>query len=220
MRRYFDQDVRDLSKTRFKPNQHLTPRDTLKKRPSNEAIELHDPKKRNVTISRIRGNTKLSGPTFLLRTDFRIDVDEDGQPSLQEMQAFPKENRVLRRPHRKEEDEKLMKGRCCVCDSSGLIMIAPQCKHCIHNCCGFCENLEESIDGDEAGKGLAASFSKVNELPGELHLVLEWLDSIPLTPMERKQLDRLREGFKLLTQHLPEMEDAEKEGAGPGKLAE
>jgi len=80
--------------------------------------------------------------------------------------------------------------------------------------------LKESIDDDKVGQGFAAAVNKLNELSGEVGLVLESLESSALTSSQREQLDRLWEGFELWNQHLPEMEDDEKEEAGTGKVAE
>ena len=83
----------------------------------------------------------------------------------------------------------------------------PQCRSCLHNRCDCCDYTKESADCDTeaAGDRSTAPFSKLNQLSGEIGLVLE---SLTLTSLQRKGLSRAWESLKVLNECISELEDA------------
>lgn len=196
------------------PAQLLAPGKKIQKRPSNEALERQDSKKRHLVDDRTPHAAVLSTNTDNTVDDPHISVDEDNQSissDANQVRTLPKKSRVYREPNRKGETEKSVWGRCCKCENSGAIMSWPKCRSCLHNRCQWCEYSEESttFDGEEGGERstISARFDKMKEFSGEIWLELEALGADEtLTSKQNDHVGKIVEALNILNQSLSEAE--------------
>lgn len=193
-----------------KSNDRLAPDKALRKRPSTEAVDDMESKKRAVGEARISHPAAVPMPTDSQVRDLRISPDPDDPPTFQQIEALTTRPRILRKPNLAGEKEQSTWACCCHCNENGPIMSWPQCRRCLHNRCPRCE-YSESIDYATEAASNRIQFAKLNELSGEIMLVLE---SLTLTSAQKNCLPEVWEAVRCLIQKVSELEDAGVEASG------
>ena len=196
-----------------KSNACLAPRDILTKRPSTEAIQNPESKKRNVGEGRTSDATPCSVHTSSYVQDLAISPDQDDHTTPPHIEALIKQPRIFRKPNLAGEQEQSTWAHCCNCEASGLIMSWPQCRHCLHNLCTGCEHPQEGTDRDRS----TSHSSNLNELLGEMLLQLE---SLRFKPKQRKYFLEVWESYRVLAANVSELEGARAEASDSENPAE